>query len=299
MSHPNDPPALSKAERLAIGAAVAAPVRQQAKAPRKVTLVDKDGKPVGVTTSTEVATNLLRRSEIEFSVQPGKRPEFVNCKTCGRPVKVPRFGTLPKTCRAGTHRCACGELLKGPGCRLGRSCEQCARRENAEKLRAMPKEQRELLAKQVRERWMTLTPEQRSEKARAATAGLTPEQRASNARKGQACMLESTTEEQRVKNAKKASAAARAASTPEREQHRIDRLRDAMTPEQRRANGVRGGEASLAVYTREQRSVVAKRVNAERAAKRLRESAATTSDSKQCSFSSDSAPPTDAASKAG
>lgn len=68
-------PKLSKAERLAIGTAVAGPVRQQARAPRKVTLVGKDGAPVGVTDSVEVAKSLLARSEIEFSVQEGKRPD--------------------------------------------------------------------------------------------------------------------------------------------------------------------------------------------------------------------------------
>jgi len=57
---------LTKAERLAIGGAVAPIVRRRADAPRKVTLVDKNGQPVGVTTDVEVAKSLLARSGIEF-----------------------------------------------------------------------------------------------------------------------------------------------------------------------------------------------------------------------------------------
>jgi hypothetical protein len=124
-------PKLSKAERLAIGTAVAGPVRQQARAPRKVTLVGKDGTPVGVTDSVEVAKSLLARSEIEFSVQDGKRPEFVNCKTCGRPVKVPPEGRVPTVCRFGTHSCACGNPIRSHGkCALGRKCKTCANKAN-------------------------------------------------------------------------------------------------------------------------------------------------------------------------
>jgi hypothetical protein len=91
-------PPLTKAERLAIGGAVAPIVRRAADAPRKVTVVGKDGKPVGETTSVEVAKAVLARSEIEFSVQPGKRPAVVSCSVCGYPVKVAPTGAIPKRC---------------------------------------------------------------------------------------------------------------------------------------------------------------------------------------------------------
>lgn len=128
MSPPIDPPALSKAERLAIGAAVAAPVRQQAKAPRKVTLVGKDGKPVGTTTSTEVAKSLLARSEIEFSVQEGKRPRFVTCDVCGLPVKVPANGKVPKRHKVVAKKCKCGKRVQraAGSCAIGEWCPECS-----------------------------------------------------------------------------------------------------------------------------------------------------------------------------
>lgn len=42
----DNPPPLSKADRIAIGGAVAPIVRRQAEAPRVVTVLGKDGKPV-------------------------------------------------------------------------------------------------------------------------------------------------------------------------------------------------------------------------------------------------------------
>lgn len=116
-------PPLSKAERLAIGGAVA-PVVRTARA-RPVVLVGKDGKPVGVTSTVEVAKSLLRRSEIEFSTQEGKRPEFVNCRDCGRPVRVGKSGPVPTFCRPGQARCECGKKLKPNGCPFGRKCMNC------------------------------------------------------------------------------------------------------------------------------------------------------------------------------
>lgn len=111
MSEP-EAPELSKAERLAIGGAVAPALRRRAGAPRKVTLVDKDGKPTGTTTDIEVAKSLLARSEIEFSVQEGKRPEFVNCERCRRPVRVPARGGIPKRCHAKNKCDTCGRPIK-------------------------------------------------------------------------------------------------------------------------------------------------------------------------------------------
>ena len=119
-------PPLSKADRLAIGGAVAPAVRRQADAPRVVTVVGKDGQPVRQTTAVEVAKSVLARADVEFSVQEGKRPEWVKCKTCGAPVKVPIKGKLPMKCRGGTHRCPCGKLIRTAGaCRLGGLCKSC------------------------------------------------------------------------------------------------------------------------------------------------------------------------------
>lgn len=123
-----DAPKLTQAERLAVGGAVAATVRRQADAPRRITLIDKDGKPVGLTTSTEVAKSMLARSKIEFSVQEGKRPKFINCKTCGRPVKVERVGVLPVVCRPFAHRCpVCDKpmKIKPSVCGFGKTCKRC------------------------------------------------------------------------------------------------------------------------------------------------------------------------------
>lgn len=257
-------PELSKAERLAIGGEVAPVLRRRAGAPRKVTLVGKDGQPTGTTTDIEVAKSLLARSEIEFSVQEGKRPAFVNCKTCGRPVKVPKCGGLPKTCRSGTYQCACGAPLKGNRCRFGGKCGRCHSREWSASL--TPEQRKE----NGRKRWKTMTPEQRSEQARAATSGLTPEQRAENARSGAVAMLAATTPEQRQENARIACAAANADAGQRRARGRkaAETIAKNTTPEQRREQAVRAGAASLAAFTREQRSEVARRVNAERAARK-------------------------------
>ena len=93
------PPPLSKADRLAIGGAVAPAVRRQAGAPRVVTVVGKDGQPVRQTTAVEVAKSVLARADVEFSVQEGKRPAYVVCAMCGRAVPVPVKGRVPSMCR--------------------------------------------------------------------------------------------------------------------------------------------------------------------------------------------------------
>lgn len=127
-------PELAKVERLAIAGEVAPVLRRRAGAPRKVTLVGKDGKPTGTTTDIEVAKSLLSRSEIEFSVQPGKRPAFVNCKTCGRPVKVPSSGKIPKRHKIIAKKCACGKRVqRAPGsCAVGEWCPDCSPMSEAE-----------------------------------------------------------------------------------------------------------------------------------------------------------------------
>jgi len=109
-------PKLSKAERLAIGTAVAGPVRQQARAPRKVTLVGKDGAPVGVTDSVEVAKSLLARSEIEFSVQEGKRVALQKCARFGTPFPRARKGVRHYCIKCQHPPCTdCGGATGGRG----------------------------------------------------------------------------------------------------------------------------------------------------------------------------------------
>lgn len=44
---------------------------------------------------------MLARADVEFSVQEGKRPAYVACEKCGHPVKVPKGGRVPTTCRPG------------------------------------------------------------------------------------------------------------------------------------------------------------------------------------------------------
>ena len=132
---------LSKAERLTIGAAVASTVRRAADAPRKVTVVGKDGKPVRETTHVEVAKAVLARSEIEFSVQEGKRPEWVTCKACGRPVKVWKNGLIPRYCPSGAHVCMkCGKPLHvgGSKCGFGKTCRACQGPDRMRRVRKQP-----------------------------------------------------------------------------------------------------------------------------------------------------------------
>lgn len=88
----------SKAERLAIASAVAAPVRQKAARRRPVTLIGKDGQPKGTSDTTEVTKGILTRAGIEFSVQPGKRPEYIRCESCGDLVRVRPRGAVPRVC---------------------------------------------------------------------------------------------------------------------------------------------------------------------------------------------------------
>lgn len=133
-------PELAKVERLAIAGEVAPVLRRRAGAPRKVTLVGKDGKPTGITTDVEVAKSLLARSEIEFSVQDGKRPEFVKCVDCGLPVKVSKKGPIPRKCLAKTHRCKCGRPVGSSGvCGFGRMCSSCNARHYAVLARTVAK----------------------------------------------------------------------------------------------------------------------------------------------------------------
>lgn len=121
-------PKLSAVDRLAIGGDVAPVLRRRAGTGRRITTVGRDGKPVRVVDDVALAKSLLARSEIEFSVIEGKRPAFVNCKTCGRPVKTSRKGNAVRTvCRQRTHKCQCGSPVVGQDgvCGFGKLCRKC------------------------------------------------------------------------------------------------------------------------------------------------------------------------------
>lgn len=235
----------TKAERLAIGGAVAPIVRRQAMLPRKVTLVGKDGLPVGVATSTDVATSLLARNEIEFSVQDGERPEWVKCQTCARPIKVKRSGVLPTTCRNKTHKCACGRPISTAGCGFGKSCIRCT---GAARLATIPAAERSERSTKTRlAEWAALTPEQRSERGQKMMAKRTPEQRRDAARVAGKAAMTKLSPEQRAAKMERMHAALtpevrrenaakmRAATTPEQRSEAVRKMHAGMTPEQKAA----------------------------------------------------------------
>ena len=254
---------LTKAERLAIGGAVAPAVRRQAAAPRKVTVVDKDGRPVRETTSVEVAKAVLARSEIEFSVQEGKRPEWVTCKTCGSPVKVRTSGTVPTQCRQGTHVCGCGAPIRSPGCGFGRKCVACSRVAAAERLRNVDPA---LISARMKAFVATRSPEERKQRARRASLSRSPEMRKKHARHAAERSKAATTPEQRSAAARKASLS----KTPEgKERSRIAALK-ALAEANARATSAERSEIAIAACARmtsEQLSERTRKANATRRAR--------------------------------
>lgn len=90
-------PSLTKAERLAIGGAVAPVVRRQMDAQREVTLLNKDGASVGKVTTTDVAKGMLARADIEFSVQPSAAARLRRCVECAAPFAATK-GRPEKRC---------------------------------------------------------------------------------------------------------------------------------------------------------------------------------------------------------
>ncbi len=114
--------AMNKAERLAVAGAVAPSLRQAR--PRKIALVDKDGRVTGYTTSTEVAKSLLAAKKIELEVEEGVRPKEIFCEKCGKIVKTNRSGKLNRYCRKCLFICACGGRKTGSAvmCPACRSC---------------------------------------------------------------------------------------------------------------------------------------------------------------------------------
>lgn len=237
---------LTKAERLAIGTAVAGQVRQQAKAPRPVTLVGKDGQPVGVATSTDVATSLLARSKIEFSVQAGERPEWVNCVDCGRPVRVAKMGPVISRCRSGAHKCKCGKPVRVNGCGFGKSCLECSGVAATERLLARPPDVRaEQSRRNARAQWDKLGPEERTQRMRAMAAAKPKEVRSKAAKQGGKAAQAKLTPEQIAERCERM----RANVDVEHRKERFRQAINALTPEQRLARvqkAVAGRKAAAA-----------------------------------------------------
>lgn len=227
-----DPSKMSPAERLALAGAVAPILRRKAGSGRRITTVDREGKPVRVVDDVALAKSLLARSAIEFSVQDDKRPTVAHCKTCGLPIKIRRHnGKVPTRCYPGTHNCAeCGVKMTSPGCRNGKLCLRCSRRAT-----------------------IAATPiEVLRERARHAASKITPEQRAQNGR----ASWTAKTEDQRREKQRLMTEAAAARSPDERrassqKSHATDAAR--RTAEQRRAQGVKAGKASVAVRAERKR----------------------------------------------
>lgn len=128
------------AEKLAVAGAVAPVIRQRAGSGRKVVLTDADGKPVRETTDVEVAMGLLRRADIDFSVQPGKRPTMVKCSACPMLFEAPRKGRITKRCHvcAFEGRCPLRSVLarRRPVCASSLSSERGCVPEYVERCRA-------------------------------------------------------------------------------------------------------------------------------------------------------------------
>lgn len=99
----------TKAERLALAAAVAPSVRDSAERPRRVALIDADGNVTGYTDVSSVQRTILERAKIELDVGPnGAR---LCCQVCGRMAK--RRGPRSTRCdRCERRRCDdCGDAL--------------------------------------------------------------------------------------------------------------------------------------------------------------------------------------------
>lgn len=102
---------MRKIDRLNVAGAVAPMLRQRAGAGRKITVVDKDGRPVRVTDDVEVAKSLLARADVEFDVQPNKSHPLRKCKECDLPfVFVGKKGGARRLCeKCRNARVTCRE----------------------------------------------------------------------------------------------------------------------------------------------------------------------------------------------
>ena len=75
---------------------------------RKVTTVDRDGKPVRQLSLADVTRGILDTMGVAFDPADGVRPERVLCKECGTWVSVPKRGKVPnklcKVCKGKRER---------------------------------------------------------------------------------------------------------------------------------------------------------------------------------------------------
>lgn len=128
----------SKAERLAIAAAVAPELRRQhaeGRRLRPVKLVDEDGNVVRVATLAEVQDGIMKRAGVEFEVAEGARPKRVACRACRSffDASQRKTGSVPVVCSECRLCVDCGAPLSDRGRRRrwsaggGRRCLRCAR----------------------------------------------------------------------------------------------------------------------------------------------------------------------------
>ena len=93
----DDEEKMSKAQRLAIAAAVA-PALSSTKPSRRISRVDSTGNIVGYISHIELARILLAKKKIEIEVVEGLRPKEAFCQDCGKIVSVPKTGRPAKRC---------------------------------------------------------------------------------------------------------------------------------------------------------------------------------------------------------
>lgn len=92
------PENLTLHERLQI-AGQTAPALRDARRKRPINVVDADGNVLRTIDSVELAKKVHERAGIEFDVQDGERPRLRTCEDCGRAVRVPSKGPVPKRCQ--------------------------------------------------------------------------------------------------------------------------------------------------------------------------------------------------------
>lgn len=193
---------LRKIDRLNVAATVA-PVLRGKKKPRRITTVDEDGKPVRVITDVELAKQVLKRADIEFSVQDGVRPKQIVCELCGSLVNVARSARVPRRCRkcvggicvtcgAGlSDKASCPSSVKkrgGPAL----YCRVCANRPENFGPRRMAVTEK--LVRHMR----SLSPEEKGARASLAHAKRSPEERSAAARKGGLAATRSETQPKKL-----------------------------------------------------------------------------------------------------
>ena len=158
-----------------------------------------DGPSRSVTT-VEVGENLVKIAHLEHAVVRGARPKWVQCKHCGKPVKVTRkSGTVP-TRHTDCPRRVCpgfgGEVC---GKKISRNSSGRCERHGARKRTAeMTPDKRADILRALKAAIDAKTPEQRSESARKANAAQDPVLRAERCRKANAASMASLTDSDRA-----------------------------------------------------------------------------------------------------